>query len=102
MGRLDGKVTLITGTAMGMGRAAALLFASEGAKVVGCDLNPEKAEETVRQVRAAGGEMISKAPVDLSNYEQTKAWIDAAAKHYDGIDVLYNMPHHRGWGRLSN
>ncbi len=90
MKRLEGKVTLITGTAMGMGRAAALLFAQEGAKVVGCDLNPAKAEETVRLVREAGGEMISTAPVDLSDYEQTKAWIDEAAQHYGGIDVLFN------------
>jgi NAD(P)-dependent dehydrogenase (short-subunit alcohol dehydrogenase family) len=46
MGRLDGKIALITGTGGGQGRAAAVLFAKEGAKVVGCDLKTEGAAET--------------------------------------------------------
>ena len=45
-GRLENKVALITGTARGQGRAAALLFAKEGARVVGCDLNVEGSKET--------------------------------------------------------
>jgi len=51
-GRLAGKVALITGTASGQGRAAALLFAAEGATVVGTDLNPDGAAETVTLARA--------------------------------------------------
>src|SRR5262249_55735729 len=90
MGRLDGKVALITGTASGQGRAAALLFAREGAKVAGCDMNAAAAEETVRLVQAEGGEMWSKAPVDLGDEEQSKAWVDEAAERYGGIDILYN------------
>lgn len=90
MGKLDGKVTLITGTAMGMGRAAALLFAAEGATVVGCDLNEEMSAETVDMVRVAGGTMVATAPVDLSDFEQTKAWIDGAMAQFGRIDVLYN------------
>jgi NAD(P)-dependent dehydrogenase (short-subunit alcohol dehydrogenase family) len=58
-GRLDGKVALITGTAGGQGRAAALLFAAEGATVVGTDSNAAGAEETVELVRAAAGDMDS-------------------------------------------
>jgi NAD(P)-dependent dehydrogenase (short-subunit alcohol dehydrogenase family) len=88
--RLDGKVALITGTGVGMGRAAALRFAREGAVVVGCDLNPETSAETVRMVHAAGGMMTASAPVDLSSYEATQAWIDEAADTYGAIDVLYN------------
>ncbi len=57
MGRLEGKVALITGTGGGQGRAAALLFAAEGATVVGCDLKTDGASETVDAVRAAGGRM---------------------------------------------
>ncbi len=65
--RLAGKVALITGTAGGQGRAAALLFEREGARIVGCDLKPEEAEETVAMVHALGGEMTSMAPVDLGD-----------------------------------
>jgi NAD(P)-dependent dehydrogenase (short-subunit alcohol dehydrogenase family) len=89
-GRLSGKVTLITGTGVGMGRAAALRFAAEGATVVGCDLNPETSQETVRLVHEAGGTMGATAPVDLSSYEATQQWIDDAAAAHGGIDVLYN------------
>ena len=90
VGRLDGKIALITGTAGGQGRAAALLFAREGAKIVGCDLNPKGAQETVEMVRAAGSEMTSMAPVDLSSEEQAARWVEDAVAVYGGIDILYN------------
>ena len=90
MTRLAGKVALITGTGVGMGRAAALRFAAEGATVVGCDLNPQTSAETVRQVREAGGIMTATAPVDLSSFEATQRWVDDAAATHGGIDVLYN------------
>ena len=54
-GRLEGKVVLLTGIGGGMGRVTARLFAQEGATVVGCDLNPDSAAETVRLVEAEGG-----------------------------------------------
>ena len=90
MGRLDDKVALITGIGGGMGRAAALRFAAEGARVVGCDLFPEGAEETVRLVREAGGEITNFAPVELSHAQQAAEWVDAAAAVYGGFDILYN------------
>jgi NAD(P)-dependent dehydrogenase (short-subunit alcohol dehydrogenase family) len=90
MTRLAGKVVLITGTGVGMGRAAALRFAAQGATVVGCDLNPQTSNETVQLVRAAGGQMTANAPVDLSSYEATQAWVDEAVATHGGIDVLYN------------
>ena len=90
MSRLAGKVALITGTGVGVGRAAAVRFAAEGATVVGCDLNPETSAETERLVTEAGGAMTSSAPVDLSSFEETQNWIDEAAAIYGGIDVLYN------------
>ena len=65
-GRLAGKVALISGTAGGQGRRAAIHFAAEGAKIVGCDVKVAEAEETVEMVRAAGGEMVSFQPVDLT------------------------------------
>jgi meso-butanediol dehydrogenase / (S,S)-butanediol dehydrogenase / diacetyl reductase len=87
---LEGKVTLITGTAGGIGRAAALLFAKEGAKVIGCDLKVEEARETTRMVNNAGGEMVSDQPVDLSDGIQAERWIASAFKTYGCIDILYN------------
>jgi meso-butanediol dehydrogenase/(S,S)-butanediol dehydrogenase/diacetyl reductase len=53
MGRLDGKVALISGTARGMGRAAAIEFAAQGAAVFGCDLDEAASEETVALVTKA-------------------------------------------------
>jgi NAD(P)-dependent dehydrogenase (short-subunit alcohol dehydrogenase family) len=90
MGRLQDKVALITGTASGQGRAAALLFAAEGAQVVGCDIAVETAAETVEAVRAAGGRMSSTAPVDLADADAATAWVDAAAAAHGRIDILYN------------
>ncbi|MFT4307327.1 MAG: SDR family oxidoreductase [Microbacterium sp.] len=90
MGRLEGKVALITGIGGGMGRAAALRFTAEGARVVGCDLFPDGAEETVRLVRDAGGEITSFAPVELSDAVAAARWVDAAAEMYGGVDILYN------------
>ncbi|MFG2966863.1 MULTISPECIES: SDR family NAD(P)-dependent oxidoreductase [unclassified Streptomyces] len=89
-GRLAGKVALITGTAGGQGRAAALLFAAEGAVVVGTDVNADGAKETVELVRAAGGRMDSTHPLDLSDEAGAAAWVDAAAAAHGGIDIVYN------------
>jgi meso-butanediol dehydrogenase/(S,S)-butanediol dehydrogenase/diacetyl reductase len=90
MGRLSGKVALITGVAGGQGRAAALAFAREGAKVVGCDLKADAAKATAEMARAEGGEMTAMGPVDLANEDEATRWVDAAAEVYGGIDVLYN------------
>lgn len=89
-GRLHGKVALITGTASGQGRAAAFLFAAEGATVVGCDVNVAAAAETAAEVGARGGEMSSTAPVDLADPEAAKSWVDAAVAERERLDILYN------------
>jgi NAD(P)-dependent dehydrogenase (short-subunit alcohol dehydrogenase family) len=89
-GRLANKVALISGTAGGQGRRAAIHFAAEGAKVVGCDVKEVEAKETVELVRAAGGEMVSLQPVDLTEEEAVKAWIDFAVDAYGDFDILYN------------
>jgi len=90
MGRLDGKVALISGTARGMGRAAALEFAAEGATVFGCDLDEKACAETAGLVTEAGGRMAAMAPVDLATADGAAAWVDAAVAEFGGVDVLYN------------
>ena len=88
--RLENKVAVITGTASGMGRAAALHFAAEGSRIAGCDLNVEAARETVRMVKDAGGEMISMQPCDLTDPGQAGELIDFAVTTYGGFDIVYN------------
>jgi meso-butanediol dehydrogenase/(S,S)-butanediol dehydrogenase/diacetyl reductase len=90
MGRLDGKRVLISGTGGGIGRAAALRCAREGAHVVGCDLNAEASAETVALARAAGGRMDAIAPVDLATEDGARYWVGSAAALAGGIDVLVN------------
>ena len=90
MGRLDGKRALISGTGGGIGRAAALLCAREGAHVVGCDLNAATSDETVQLVRASGGRMDAVAPVDLASEEGAQRSVDTAAGLAGGLDILVN------------
>src|ERR1700759_4164246 len=90
MGRLDGKVALISGTARGMGRAAALEFAAQGAAVFGCDLDERASAETAALVTAAGGRMAAVATVDLAGADAARAWVEAAVAEFGGVDILYN------------
>jgi NAD(P)-dependent dehydrogenase (short-subunit alcohol dehydrogenase family) len=87
---LEGKVALITGTAGGQGRAAAVLFAARGARVFGSDIDGERDAETVAMVRAAGGEMHSVAPADISSPDGAAGWVAQAVEAFGGIDILYN------------
>jgi meso-butanediol dehydrogenase/(S,S)-butanediol dehydrogenase/diacetyl reductase len=90
MGRIEGKIALITGIGGGMGRTAALTFAREGARIVGCDLFEEGAAETVRLVTGAGGEIVNFAPVDLSDATAAARWVESAIAVHGGADILYN------------
>jgi NAD(P)-dependent dehydrogenase (short-subunit alcohol dehydrogenase family) len=89
MARLANKVVLITGSGSGQGRAAALLFAREGARVMISDINVEGGEETLRQVRAAGGEATFQA-ADVSQATQVEALVLKTVRTYGGLHVLYN------------
>jgi len=88
-GRLQGKVAVITGTASGQGRAAALLFAQQGATVAGCDISADLAAETVELVERAGGTMTSAHPVDLTDEAAVAAWIEQVVASRGGVDILY-------------
>ncbi len=87
--RLKDKVSIITGSGGGMGRVAALRFAAEGSHVIVADVDYAAAEETVRQVRVAGGQA---APVraDVSLEADAKAMVDMALRKFGRLDVLYN------------
>jgi len=85
MGRLDGKVCVITGAGGGMGREAAILFSEEGARVCAADVNLEAVEATVAQCRDAFAH-----EVDVADEQSVEAMMAATADRYGGIDVLYN------------
>ena len=88
--RLAGKVCIVTGTGGSMGRAAAKMFAAQGAFVVGCDIDVARAAETLAIVLNAGGTMVSLHPVDMSLQSDAAELIRFALKNYGRIDVLYN------------
>src|SRR5260370_34669040 len=78
--RLSGKVCVITGTGGSIGRAAAVVFAREGASVGGCDVNVAAAEPTAEMVRAQGGTMISRQPCHLTPPSESQALVDFAVR----------------------
>lgn len=86
---LSGKSVIVTGAASGIGRAAALRFAEEGAKVVVADLNPEGAKSVVSAIESAGGTAIA-VTGDLSDSEVVDAVVAGAVDTFGGIDVLVN------------
>lgn len=88
MGRLAGKRAIITGAGSGIGRASAVLFAREGAKVVAVDRMEEAVDETAALVREAGGEVTSVA-ADAGDEEAVKAIVDLCLEKYDGLDAVY-------------
>jgi meso-butanediol dehydrogenase / (S,S)-butanediol dehydrogenase / diacetyl reductase len=90
MGRLDGKIALITGVAGGIGRSAAMLFAREGARVVGCDVKVDETNETAHMVAQEGGEMAVMTGVDLGDEAVARDWVNEAAEVFGGIDIVYN------------
>jgi NAD(P)-dependent dehydrogenase (short-subunit alcohol dehydrogenase family) len=101
-GRLSGKVCVVTGTGGSMGRAAALAFAREGAKLVGCDVAVEPAEETVELVRAGGGGMVSLQPCQLNDPADCARLVDLAVGEFGRIDVLYNLAARSHFHRLED
>jgi len=88
-GSLDGKVALVTGAASGIGRASALAFAREGAKVVVADVAIEGGEETVRMIEAAGGDGLF-VKADVSQAEEVERLVAKVTEAYGRLDCAHN------------
>jgi len=88
-GQFEGKVALVTGSAGGIGRATALAFAREGAKVVVSDIAVEGAQETVRLIEACGSEATF-VKADVTEESDIKALIEAAVEKYGALDCAVN------------
>src|SRR5436190_10374308 len=89
MGKLDGKVAIITGAAAGIGAATSRLFASEGAAVVIADYNGAGGELVAQEIQESGGR-ASAIQTNVAKTEDIQAMIDHALAKYSKIDILMN------------
>ncbi|ALC91561.1 3-ketoacyl-ACP reductase [Bacillus sp. FJAT-18017] len=90
MGKLDGKVAIVTGAGSGMARATAKLYAKEGAKVVLAEFNETTLNEALEEIKSAGGDAVA-IRTDVSKEEDIKAMIQKALATYGKLDILANV-----------
>lgn len=89
MGRLSDRVAIVTGSGRGIGRATALRFAEEGAKVVINDLDPEVAQDAAEEIKKNGGEAISVA-ANIMELSEAQRVVQAAVDEFGKLDILIN------------
>jgi NAD(P)-dependent dehydrogenase (short-subunit alcohol dehydrogenase family) len=94
--RFEGKTTIVTGAAGGIGRAACLRFAGEGANVVAVDLQGSDLDGVLSAVRAVGAEVIA-VPADVTQSSQVKGYVDAAVARFGRVDGFFNNAGIEGW-----
>jgi len=99
--RLKDKVAVVTGAGSGIGRASALRFAQEGARVVVVDWKPEGGRETVARIKAQGGVAIF-VEADVSRDEDVRRAIETAVNTYGGLHILLNNAAIQVFGTLPN
>ncbi|RFB16816.1 SDR family oxidoreductase [Bacillus sp. HNG] len=87
--KLENKVSVVTGAASGMGKAIAILYAKEGAKVVVSDINIEAAKATVEEIKAIGGDAIA-VMTNVAKEEDIQNLINTAVNTYGTVDILVN------------
>ena len=85
--RLEGKVALVAGGGMGIGRACALLFAQEGARIVLADIDETAGQQTAQEIQASGGDAYFN-PADVTIREQVQSLVEAAIVRYEKLDIL--------------
>lgn len=90
MARLDKKAALITGAASGIGRATALAYAAEGARVAISDVNEAALAETVEAIRAAGGDVLARR-ADVASSADCRALVEAAAEWAGALNIIGNV-----------
>jgi NAD(P)-dependent dehydrogenase (short-subunit alcohol dehydrogenase family) len=98
--RLENKIAMISAAASGMGRAGALLFAKEGAKVVAVDIDQAGVEAVAREIKDGGGEALAVA-ADLTKDDEAKRIAHAPVEAFGGLDILWNHVGNAGPGRIE-
>jgi NAD(P)-dependent dehydrogenase (short-subunit alcohol dehydrogenase family) len=98
--KLDGKVAFVTGFGSGLGQAIAVLFAKEGAALVGTSTTEAKGRRTVEMIESAGKKSLFR-PGDVSNSAQMKALIDETVKQFGGLDIVVNSAGVRTNGSIT-
>jgi NAD(P)-dependent dehydrogenase (short-subunit alcohol dehydrogenase family) len=99
--KLNGKVALVTGFGSGLGRAIAVLYAAEGAAVMGTSTTESKGRETLERIQKAGGKASFRAG-DVSNMDQMRAAVEEAVNSFGGVDILVNSAGVRTNGSVTD
>jgi NAD(P)-dependent dehydrogenase (short-subunit alcohol dehydrogenase family) len=97
--RLQGKIAIVTGSGAGIGQGCALMFARQGAKVVGCDIDPTAAESTVAIAGREGLEFTSVHPCDMTEPKDVDRLIASTIERHGGFDILLNAG---AWGAFKS
>jgi meso-butanediol dehydrogenase/(S,S)-butanediol dehydrogenase/diacetyl reductase len=100
MGKLEGKIAIVTGAGSGFGRATSVLFAKEGAKVVAVDIAPEPGEKTVNLIQGNGGEATF-VRADVAKTEEVKKMVKKAVDVFGKLDILFNNAGVCAGGKLT-
>lgn len=90
MGKLSGKVAVVTGASGGLGHHISVLFAEEGAMLALCDINEERLTETAKACESKGASVLATV-CDVSSLEQVQSFVSTAAQKFGGIDILINL-----------
>ncbi|MTE15497.1 SDR family oxidoreductase [Nocardia aurantiaca] len=99
---LNGKKTLITGAASGIGRATALAASRKGARLVLTDVNAEGLDATVESIRTGGGTVEVSEALDISDYEAVTAFAEKVHEDLGSLDVVMNIAGVSTWGTVEN